>query len=309
MELIRGIHNLKTRHHGCVATIGNFDGVHRGHQSIIAQVAEKSKELGLPSAVLLFEPQPSEYFATGSVPARIMRFRDKLEGLAKYSVDRVLCVRFNETFRSLSAKKFVDDILLNGMGVRFLVVGDDFHFGSDRRGDFDFLEAQGLEHGFDVVNTKTTKFLSERVSSTRIRSALRDSNFELVDNLLGHPFYISGRVVHGDKIGRTIGVPTANVLLGRQRSPLKGVFAVEVSGIADKPLPGMASIGNRPTVGGKDERLEVHLLDFNEDIYGQNINVSFVKKIREEEKFDGLESLKEAIQNDIAVGKKIFHLQ
>ncbi|MBV1882918.1 MAG: bifunctional riboflavin kinase/FAD synthetase [Pseudomonadales bacterium] len=308
MELIRGLHNLKAHHRGCVATIGNYDGVHRGHQSIIAQVAEKSKELRLPSAVLLFEPQPSEYFASGSVPARIMRFRDKLEGLAEYGVGRVLCVRFNESFRSLSAKKFVDDILVNGMGVRFLVVGDDFHFGSDRRGDFEFLEREGQLNGFEVVNTKTTKYLSERVSSTRIRNALHDSNFELVDKLLGHRFYIGGRVVHGDKIGRTIGVPTANVLLGRQRSPLKGVFAVEVSGIEDKPLPAMASIGNRPTVGGKDERLEVHLLDFKGDLYGRKIDVSFVKKIREEKKFDGLETLKQAIQNDIAIGRKIFNL-
>jgi len=306
MELIRGLYNFKDYHRGCVATIGNFDGVHLGHQSIITQVAEKALELGLPSTVMLFEPQPIEYFDAATAPPRIMRFRDKLERLAAYGVDRVLCIQFNEAFRTLSAKTFVDSVLVKGLGVQFLVVGDDFHFGSDRLGDFSFLEEKGLEFGFDVANTKTTELFNERVSSTRIRTALSDGYFKLVDQLLGHPYSINGRVVHGDKLGRTIGVPTANILLGRNRTALSGVYAVEVSGIGDKLLPAMANVGSRPTVGGSEHRLEVHLLDFDGDIYGRRINVSFVEKIRDEEKFDGLDALKSAIRNDIKSGKKIF---
>lgn len=306
MEFIRGLHNIRSRHQGCVATIGNFDGVHRGHQAIIKQLKTKADTLSLPSLVMVFEPQPREFFAADSAPARLTTVREKSELLYELGVDRVLIIRFNRAFCSQSASEFCQDILLDGLGVKHLVVGDDFRFGSDRSGDFTFLQQFGKEHGFTVEDTDTHMIDDVRVSSTGVRNALESGDFQQAERLLGRPYGISGRVVHGDKIGRTLGVPTANVLLNRVKSPLHGVYAVSVEGVADKLLPAIANVGDRPTVKGTQLRLETHIFNFNQDIYSRRVHVLFHKKIREEQAFSGLDALKLQIEQDIANAKAFF---
>ena len=228
MEVIRGLHNLRPRHRGSVVTVGNFDGVHRGHQAILAQLQEAGMRLGLPDTVMVFEPQPQEFFQGAGAPARLMHWRDKMEALAAAGVARVLCVRFDQRFRSLTAREFVQKLLVDGLGCRYLVIGDDFRFGCDRSGDFSLLQAAGRESGFDVVSTPTVTVAGERVSSTRIRVAVQAGDFVVAEALLGRPYTVSGRVAHGDKIGRTLGVPTANIPPRRLVSPLGGIYAVTV---------------------------------------------------------------------------------
>ncbi len=308
MELIRGVHNLRSWHRGCVATIGNFDGVHRGHRRVIAEVTARARALGVASVVVLFEPQPQEFFAgAGSkAPARLMRLRDKLAALAALDVDRVLCVPFNERLRVLTAAEFVERLLVNGLGVRHLVIGDDFRFGAGRGGDFAFLQAAGSRYGFTVQSTASLLQDGARISSTAIREALASGNFARAEELLGHPYEMAGRVRHGDARGRELGFPTANVALHRLRSPLAGVYAVEVRGIGDAVLTGVANIGRRPTVDGKGERLEVHVFDFMEQIYGQHIAVRFLARLRDEKRFDSLDALKKQIAADATVARDFF---
>lgn len=306
MEFIRGLHNLRPRHRGCVATIGNFDGVHRGHQAVIGQLADKAAQLHLPTLVMLFEPQPQEFFQPGGAPPRLMRLREKVQALRRYSVERVLCVRFDAKFAALSARAFIDDILVEGLDVRYLVVGDDFRFGAHRQGDFAMLEAAGERHGFQVVNMHTVTIDGERVSSTRVRTALAAGDFVLAEKLLGRPYRMCGRVAQGDKIGRSLGIPTANIHLHRPSTPLQGVFVVEVFGLEREPLPGVASVGTRPTVGGTRTLLEVHLLDFDQDIYGTYVSVDFLKKLREERRFESLEALKRHMLQDIEEARAFF---
>jgi len=305
MELIRGVHNLRARHRGCVATIGNFDGIHLGHRAIIRQVTAKAKTLAVPSAVMVFEPQPREFFAPEDAPARLMTFREKVEILAELGLDRVLCVKFDQRFCSQSAREFCENILIQGMGVQHLVVGDDFRFGNDRAGDFRFLQKMGAANGFSVENTHTCEWHGERVSSTRVRECLESSDFDSASVMLCRPFFMSGRVIHGQKLGRTIGVPTANLLPKRVRTPVTGVFAVEVRGLGDVQQ-GVANLGTRPTLGGEQVRLEVHLLDFKGDLYGKHLRVMFRHKIRDEKKFDGLDALTKAIHQDIETAKHFF---
>ncbi|MDF2446174.1 MAG: ribF [Moraxellaceae bacterium] len=306
MELIRGLHNLRSRHHGSVVTIGNFDGVHLGHQAILRALREAGSRLGLPDTVMIFEPQPQEFFQGESAPARLMHWRDKVDALAAAGVARVLCVRFDERFRALTARQFVQQLLVDGLGCRHLVIGDDFRFGCDRSGDFALLQAAGREFGFAVQNTPTIEVEGARVSSTRIRSAIKAGNFALAENLLGRPYSVSGHVTHGDKIGRTLGVPTANVLSQRMVSPLSGIYAVTVTNALPQPVHGVCSVGKRPTVNGQDERIETYLLDFEGDIYGHRIHVTFRHKIREELKFNSLEELKVAMAQDIADARRYF---
>jgi len=305
MELIRGIHNLRPSLGGCVATIGNFDGIHLGHRAIIRQVINKAQALGVPSAVMVFEPQPREFFAPAEAPARLMTFREKVEILREQGIDRVLCVKFDRRFCSQSAREFCEHILLQGMGIRHLVVGDDFRFGNDRAGDFAFLQQMGAANGFTVEHTHTYEWQGERVSSTRVRECLERSDFDAASAMLGRPFFMSGRVIHGQKLGRTIGVPTANLLPKRVRTPVTGVFAVEVRDTGQL-LQGVANLGTRPTLGGEQVRLEVHLLNYSGDLYGRHLHVEFRHKIRDEKKFDGLEALTAAIQDDIATAKQFF---
>ena len=306
MELIRGLHNIKPRHRGCVATIGNFDGVHLGHQAVIAQLADVGQQLGLPTLVMSFEPQPLEYFQPDKAPARLTRLREKLRALARYAVDRVLIVEFNEHFAALEAQAFIDEMLVRRLGVRYLVVGDDFRFGKGRQGDFAMLQQAGRQQGFEVVDMRTFDLGGERVSSTRIREALAAGDLELAAQLLGRPYRMCGRVAHGDKIGRELGIPTANIHLHRKVSPLQGIYMVEVTGVDHRPWPGAASVGTRPTVGGTRALLEIHLLDFAGDIYGRHLSVDFYSRIRGEEKFDTLELLKARMQQDIAETRAWF---
>lgn len=300
MQLVRGLHNLKPALRGCVATIGNFDGVHRGHQAILQRLRERAAELQLPSCVVIFEPQPREFFGPDNAPVRLSRLRDKLELLAAAGVDRVLCLAFNRRLRELSAADFVRTVLVDGLGVQHLEVGDDFRFGCDRAGDFPFLEQAGKQFGFSVEDAITIELDGERVSSTRVRNAAQVADFALAEQLLGRPFSISGRVLHGQKLGRQLGTPTANVQLKRRRAPLNGVYLVSVE-LDGRVQPGVANIGMRPTVAGDGRaHLEVHLLDFAGDLYGRRLTVVFHRKLRDEQRFASLEALKAAIDADIA---------
>ena len=309
MKFIRGIHNLREHHRGCVLAIGNFDGVHRGHQALLARLSEEGQQRNLPVMVMLFEPQPLELFAPGSAPARLTRLREKLCYLEQAGVDIVLCVRFDHRFAANTAGSFVSDLLVSKLGVQFLVVGDDFRFGAGRQGDFLLLQRAGAEYGFSVISTQTFCDNGQRISSTAVRQALAEDDLPQASALLGHPFSISGRVVHGDALGRTIGFPTANLPMRRSVSPVKGVYAVEVRGLGDRPLPGVANIGTRPTVAGIRQQLEVHLLDVTADLYGRHIEVVLRKKIRNEQRFASLDALKEQIANDVVTARTFFGLQ
>jgi len=306
MELIRGLHNLGPVHHGCVATIGNFDGVHLGHQAVIGQLAEQADRRGVPSLVMIFEPQPMEFFAPNRAPARLTRLREKLQALRRYSVDRVLCVRFDRRFAGMEAEDFIKDVLVQRLGVRYLVVGDDFRFGHNRLGNFAMLQASGQAHGFQVVNMHTFTVDGERVSSTRIREALAAGDLAGAEKLLGRPYRMCGRVAHGDKRGRSIGFPTANIHLHRHNTPVRGVYAVEMFGIEGEPVAGVANVGTRPTVDGTRTLLEVHLFDFDRDIYGEYINVNFLRKLRDEKRFDSFDALKEQIGQDVTEARRYF---
>ncbi len=306
MELIRGLHNLAPRHRGCAATIGNFDGVHLGHQAVLGQLAEHARGLDVPTTVIIFEPQPQEYFAPTEAPARLSRLREKLVALRRYSVDRVLCIRFDHALAELTAEQFVQRVLVDGLGVRYLVVGDDFRFGQGRGGDFAFLQECGRREGFQVVNMHTFGMDEQRVSSTRIRSALAAGELERAAALLGRPYRMLGRVAHGDKRGRTIGFPTANLFLHRKLSPVQGVYAVEMFGLEQEPVAGIANVGNRPTVDGTRALLEVHLFDFEQDIYGRQVQVDFLRKIRDEQRFESFDALREQIARDVRAARSYF---
>ncbi|PHP94361.1 bifunctional riboflavin kinase/FAD synthetase [Pantoea agglomerans] len=308
MKFIRGIHNLNEQHRGCVLTIGNFDGVHRGHQALMSRLCEEGRKRNLPVVVMVFEPQPLELFAGDKAPARLTRLREKLRYMAEAGVDKVLCVRFDRRFAALSAQRFISDLLVEKLDVKYLAVGDDFRFGAGRQGDFLLLQKAGTEYGFEVVSTETFCDGGKRISSTAVRQALAVDDLALAQSLLGHPFTISGRVVHGDALGRTLGFPTANLPLRRSVSPVKGVYAVEVRGLTPEPLPGVANIGTRPTVKGLRQQLEVHLLDINMDLYGRHIDVVLKQKIRNEQRFASLEALKEQIANDVVTARQFFGL-
>jgi riboflavin kinase/FMN adenylyltransferase len=309
MQLVRGLHNLRPQHRGCAATIGNFDGVHRGHQAILARLGERARALGVPSCVVIFEPQPREYFAPLSAPPRLSRLRDKLALLAEAGVDQVLCLAFNDSLSRLGAAEFVDTILVDGLGVRHLEVGDDFRFGCDRRGDFDFLLQAGSVRGFTVEAAQTVELAGVRVSSTQVRKALAAADFPLAEQLLGRPFDITGRVLHGQKLARQLGWPTANVQLKRRRAPLTGVYLASAE-IDGETWPGVANIGVRPSVAGDGSaHLEVHLLDFAGDIYNRRLTVVFHQKLRDEQRFASLEALKAAIDADVAAARAHWHAQ
>jgi riboflavin kinase/FMN adenylyltransferase len=309
MELIRGLHNLRPRHRGCVTTIGAFDGVHHGHRLVLQQVLDRAGELGLPSVVILFEPLPREYLAPEKAPARLMSFREKFEALAALGIDRVLRVRFNEALRTMSALEFIERIFVDGLGARCVIMGDDLRFGHDREGDFELMREQGRIHGFECVHTETLDLDGERVSSTRIREALAAADFDLAGKLLGRAYSISGKVVYGEQRGRELGVPTANLQLHRLEAPLSGVYVVEVAGAAESSWPGVANVGFRPSVGEQPRAsLEVHLLGFEGHLYGKRLEVTFREKIRDEAKFDSLDALQEQIHKDIAYGRRYFDL-
>jgi riboflavin kinase/FMN adenylyltransferase len=301
------LYNLRSWHKGCVATIGSFDGVHLGHQAILRQLTAVARQHQLPAVAIVFEPQPHEFFSGDKAPARLMRLREKVQALLAAGVNRVLCLQFNDELRQLSADAFIEKVLVGGLGIRHLVVGDDFRFGCDRRGDFTLLQQAGNAFGFEVSDSVTLNVDGERVSSTRIRQLLEAGDFSGAEKLLGHPYIINGRVAYGKQLGRQLGVPTANVHLRRYRSPLHGVFAVSTRFRDGSVHQGVANIGVRPTVNGVSKPLlEVHLFNFSRMVYGEMIDVSFHKKLREEKKFASLDELRAQLQTDIEQGKAFF---
>jgi riboflavin kinase/FMN adenylyltransferase len=297
MQLIRGIHNIQPEHNGCVLTIGNFDGVHLGHKEVIKALIKQAKELNCKAAVMVFEPQPRELFFPDTAPARLCRLRDKYTLLASLGVERLICVNFNHKFATQSAKSFIEDLLVNKLGVKSLIVGDDFKFGKNREGNYDMLLEAGKSFSFNVSDTASYKILDQRISSTEIRQALEQNDLEQVNIMLGRPYSIRGRVFHGDKRGRQLGFPTANVKLKRRVSPVNGVYAVKVE-TNNGLYFGVANIGSRPTVSGIRQQLEVHIFEFDSDLYGQIIEVILLKKLRNEMKFDSLSALTEQIACD-----------
>ena len=322
MRLIRGLYNIPTDFCGCVATIGNFDGVHLGHQAILQQLKKQGEKHGLPTVVMMFEPQPREFFAPDQAPARLANMSEKLQDLASFGIDYVLCLPFNQKLRSMSADQFIQSILLDGLKISHLIVGDDFRFGCDRTGDYQLLQTVGSNAGFSVEDTKTFELEGERVSSTRVRTCLSANDLESANTLLGRPYRMSGRIGYGRQLGRTIGVPTANVILQRNKLPMTGVYAVKAteitvaacheSSVLDQggkkvEWQGVANIGIKPTVAGTPEpSLEVHIFDFSDDLYGKRLTIEFCQKIREEKKFNGLDELKAAIANDMQVARNFF---
>jgi len=309
MQLVRGQHNLRASHRGCAATIGNFDGVHLGHQAVFNALREKALQLGLPSTVILFEPQPMEFFQPRMAPPRLTRLREKLIHIRSCGIDRVVLLEFNVHLAALTAGEFVQQVLLDGMGIRHLYVGDDFRFGKERKGDFALLQKIGAAQGFSVQSMDTVCHDDCRISSTRIREALAEGDFVTAERCLGRPYQICGRVGHGNQRGRTIGFPTLNVNLHRRVSPVKGVFAVTVQGLVERDLPGVANVGTRPTVDGEGRPLlEVHLFDFDARVYGAQVGVTFVQRIRDEKKFSSFDELQQQILLDASRARKILDI-
>lgn len=304
-KLIRGLYNLRPPHRDSVATIGNFDGVHLGHQAVLKQLAAKAAAFHRPSLMITFEPLPGEFFAPERAPARLTWLREKCE-LLQDSIDWLLCLRFNHALASMEADDFIRIVLVEKLGIHYLIAGDDFRFGRDRQGDFSLLCKAGKRYGFEVARMPTFYLEGKRVSSTRIRSVLADGELAEAEKLLGRPYGMSGRIAQGDKRGRTLGFPTANIDLHRRKMPLSGVFAVEVHGLDAAPLPGVANLGVRPTIGGQRALLEVHLLDFEGDIYGCHIRVNFLQRLRPEQRFESLNALSRQIEKDCTAARCFF---
>jgi riboflavin kinase/FMN adenylyltransferase len=292
---------------GCVATIGNFDGVHLGHRAVIENLAKHGKRLGVPVVVVLFEPQPREYFQREEAPSRLTRLREKLRALSELPVDRVLLLHFDARLSDLPAEQFIEKVLVERLRVRYLVVGDDFRFGRHRRGNFELLQEFGRRAGYEVADTVSVQVDGQRVSSTLIREALAAGNLDLARRMLGRPYSICGRIRAGARLGRQIGFPTANIALQRKKSPLQGVFAVTMSGINGRQLTGVANVGARPTVRGDAViQLETHLFDFAGDLYGRLAEVHFHQKLREERRFESVDALTAQIARDAQAARDYF---
>ena len=314
MYLIRGQNNIalfKKRNPNILmsATIGNFDGLHLGHQAILNNLKEEAKELSTSTLVFFTEPHAAEYFSnkglTGAKsPPRLCPWREKARLLNNFGIEYACFLKFNSSLKSMEPNVFIKDIL-EAMNLKSLIVGDDFRFGADREGDFTLLRDWGKQAGVIVSNTDTILYKGERISSTRIRKALMEGNFDLAKELLGRPYTFSGKVVFGNQLGRTINVPTANLWIPKQRLPISGVYAVKCKH-ADNTYGGIANMGIRPTIGGDKPVLEVHLFNFNKQIYGERLDIEFKSKIREEKKFENLDYLKEQIQKDISLAKKLL---
>lgn len=309
MQFIRGLYNLKPHHRNTVLTIGNFDGVHRGHQKVLEGVVERAREMALTATVMIFEPQPLEFFAPDKAPARLTRLSEKLQALKDSDIDQVLLIRFTPAFSALSAEQFIQKILVDGLAIQHLFIGDDFCFGKGRTGNFHTLEAAGQKHGFGVQSLHTIGDDEGRFSSTRIRQHLAEGDFDGAATCLGRRYIMCGRVAHGHKQGRTIGYPTINIELKRNKSPLQGVYAVRVGGLGGEAnwLAGAASIGNRPVVEGDDHYLlEVYLFDFDREVYGEHVQVEFVEFIRPEMDFESFDALKKRIDDDADKARQIL---
>lgn len=313
MYLIRGIGNLsafkrKFSNQAMSGTIGNFDGLHAGHQAILNQVKDKAQESGSSSLVFFTEPHASEYFAleqdSTEPPPRICPWREKVKLLTNFGIDFAFFLQFNRSLKTMTPELFLEQVL-SQVNLKHLIIGDDFRFGAKRAGDFELLKEWGAANDTEVIAHSTVSFQDERISSTRIRAALLESDFILAEQLLGRPYTFSGKVVFGQQIGRSIGIPTANLWIPKQRLPIAGVYAVTCS-IEGKTHKGIANMGIRPTVGGTKPVLEVHIFDFNEMVYGKRLTVEFKNKLRDEKKFDNIAVLKEQILTDISKAKKIL---
>ena len=314
MYLIRGKHNLnlfksKYPNISLSGTIGNFDGLHLGHQAILNKIKQNASKFNGKTIVFFTEPHAAEYFSNSSnknkkPPPRISPWREKFELLKKNEIDFACFLKFNDKLRTMTPNDFISEIL-DSINLVSFTVGDDFRFGADRKGDTDLLKNWGDKKGILVENTETIIFDGQRVSSSRIREELLNNNFKNAEKLLGRPYTFSGKIVHGQHLGKTINIPTANIWLPNQRLPIKGVYAVKCK-LDDLSLNGIANMGIRPTVGGEKPVLEVHLFEFNENIYSQRLRVKFVEKIRDEKKFDNLDMLKSQIQRDISIAKNIL---
>ncbi|MCS5591895.1 MAG: bifunctional riboflavin kinase/FAD synthetase [Gammaproteobacteria bacterium] len=304
MHLIRGLHNLK-KLSGCVLTIGNFDGVHSGHQEIIRRLTVKAKELGVPSVVISFSVTPQTFF--GRPRARLSNFRDKHILLESLGVDKHLLIRFNKTFSETSANSFIEEIIMDQLNARYCLIGDDFRFGKGRLGDFCLLEKYAKLGGFSADKLGDIQIKGQRVSSSAIRNYLSLGEFDKAEQLLGRPYSISGLIAHGAKKGRTIGFPTINIGIRRNLSPVLGVFAVlaEINGITHY---GVCNVGKRPTVGGEKTLLEVFIFDFDEEVYGEHATVIFKFRVREEKKFNSFDELKSQISEDVKSAKSFFKI-
>lgn len=289
-------------------TIGNFDGVHAGHQAMLQRLVENSHSMGLVPCVLTFEPHPREFFTPEQAPARLTSLREKLELFEGFGIEHAHICRFTQSFSQLSAQDFIERILVQGLNAKWLLIGDDFRFGAKRAGDYAMLVEAGQRDGFEVVAMHSVMVEGLRASSTAVREALIAGNLELARHLLGRPYSVSGRVVHGDKLGTEIGFPTANIQLKHNKPPLSGIFAVELSGLQGGILKGVASLGVRPTVkqNGKPT-LEVHLFDFDQKIYGSHVQVDFLHKLRDEEKYPDLGTLIAQIGRDVENAKSYFN--
>ncbi|MGY6274162.1 bifunctional riboflavin kinase/FAD synthetase [Methylomonas sp. MgM2] len=307
MRLIRGLNHLEPLRRGCILTIGNFDGLHLGHQRVIERVAEHGRRLKLPTVAMVFEPQPLEYFLGDHAPSRLTRLREKVIQFAKLPIDELLVLPFNRTLADYDAEKFILDILVKKLQLKHLVIGDDFHFGKARRGNFALLQHRGEEYGFSVESTDSFELEGLRISSTLIRDALGEGDLAQAKLLLGRDYSICGRVAHGDKRGRQLGFPTANLQMFRKNTPLVGVFAVTMTGVGNRELHGVANLGNRPTVdGGEKPVLETHLFDFDQDIYGHYVEVNFKAKLRDEKRFSSLTDLRDQIAFDVKAARNFF---
>ncbi len=304
MEFIRGLINLKNKQQDCVATIGNFDGVHLGHQAVLNELKQLASQLGILSTVIIFEPQPIEFFAPDKAPSRLTRLGEKLAQFVQHGIDRVICLKFDHDMAGMSASAFIQQILVDAVGVKSMIIGDDFRFAKNREGNYQTLVEQGQRLGFEVKMMPSFVTDSERVSSTLIRSALAVGDIAKANHMLGRPYRISGRVVHGDKRGRRLGFATANIELKRYLSPLFGIFSGRVYGVSGSAKDAVIYVGSRPVYQGEKVILEVHILDFDQDIYGKQVQVEFIKKIRDEGNIDSEQALIAQINIDIADAKK-----
>jgi riboflavin kinase/FMN adenylyltransferase len=306
MELVRGLHNLRERHRGSVVTIGNYDGVHRGHQHMLAAVREHAERLGVPATVITFEPTPREFFEGGTAPSRLMRLREKVEALPLYGVDRMVVLRFDKRMQGMGAQEFVERLLVQGLGVQHMVVGHDFHFARRREGTIATLREAGARHGFEVQEVGQFLVDGERVSSSLVREALGRGDLARAEQLLGRPYRMAGRVRRGQQLGRKLGYPTANLALHRKVVPLWGIFAVRVSGAGLVDHPAVVSLGTRPTINGTDPLLEVHVFDWEGDLYGRYLDVDFVQRLRDEKRFESLDALVAQMHRDAAQARAVL---
>ncbi|MCP5151996.1 MAG: bifunctional riboflavin kinase/FAD synthetase [Chromatiales bacterium] len=304
MDIIRGLHNLRPRHRGCALTIGNFDGVHLGHRAVLARLADHARRLAVPGALLVFEPHPREFFSAAHAPARLTRLREKLSALATTGVERVIVARFDAALSSQPPAEFIEDLLVGRLGVRFVQVGDDFRFGYRAEGTFTLLAEAGVRLGFETERHPTFVVQGARASSSRVRDALAGGDLDTAAAILGRPYSICGRVRRGRQLGRTIGFPTANVALARVATPISGVFAVRLHERDGTARPGVANVGVRPTVDGTVPLLEVHLFDYEGDLYGREVRVEFIRRLREERKFDGIDALRAQLARDATAARE-----